>query len=90
MASYRILIKPSAGKELAAVDSKADRRRIVSKSQGLAVNPRLRGSERLAGYADRYRIRQGNFRIVYLIDDERGEVTIFKIGDRKDVYRQAI
>lgn len=87
MASYRILIKPSAGKELAAVDSKADRQRIVSKIQGLAVNPRPHGSEKLAGYSDRYRARQGNFRIVYLIDDDRGEVTIFKIGDRRDVYR---
>jgi mRNA interferase RelE/StbE len=87
VASYRILIKPSAGKELAAVDSKADRQRIVSKIQGLAVNPRPHGSEKLAGYSDRYRARQGNFRIVYLIDDDRGEVTIFKIGDRRDVYR---
>jgi mRNA interferase RelE/StbE len=87
VALYRILIKPSAGKELAAVGSKADRQRIVSKVQGLAANPRLHGSEKLAGYSDRYRIRQGNFRVVYLIDDDKNEVTVFKIGDRKDVYR---
>jgi mRNA interferase RelE/StbE len=87
VALYRVLIKPSAGKELAAVDSKADRQRIVSKIQGLAVNPRPHGSEKLAGYSDRYRFRQGSFRIVYLIDDEKCDVTIFKVGDRKDVYR---
>jgi mRNA interferase RelE/StbE len=87
VASYKILIKPSAGKELAAVDSKADRQRIVLKIQGLAANPRPHGSEKLAGYSDRYRVRQSNFRIVYLVDDDRGDVTIFKIGDRKDVYR---
>ena len=87
MASYKVLIKPSAGRELAAVDSKADRQRVVSKVQGLAVNPRPQGFEKLAGYSDRYRVRQGNFRIGYLIDDQKSEVTIFKIGDPKDVYR---
>lgn len=87
MAFYKVLIKISAGKELAAAGSKVDRQRIVAKIQGLATNPRPHGSEKLAGYADRYRIRQGNFRIVYLIDDDASEVTIFKIGDRKDVYR---
>ena len=87
MALYRVLIKASAGKELAAVASKADRQRLVAKVQGLASSPRPHGCEKLAGYDDRYRVRQGNYRIVYLIDDELDEVTIFKIGDRKDVYR---
>ena len=87
MALYRVLIKASAGKELAAVASKAARQRLVAKIQGLASSPRPRGCEKLAGYDDRYRVRQGNYRIVYLIDDKLGEVTIFKIGDRKDVYR---
>jgi mRNA interferase RelE/StbE len=62
--SYKVLIKPSAGKELVAVDSRADRQRIVLKVQGLAANPRPHGSEKLAGYSDRYRVRQGNYRIV--------------------------
>ena len=87
MASYRVLIKSSAGKEIAAVDSKQDRQRIVAKIQGLATNPRPHGSEKLAGYADRLRVRQGDYRIVYLIDDGANEVTIFKVGNRKDVYR---
>lgn len=87
MAGYRLLIKSSAAKELEAVDTKADRQRIVDRVQGLAGNPRPKGSEKLAGYADRYRIRQGSFRIIYLIDDETREVTIFKVGHRKDVYR---
>ena len=87
MALYRVLIKASAGKELAAVGSKADRQKIVTRIQGLASNPRLHGSEKLAGYSDRYRVRQGNLRIIYLIDDDASEVTIYKIGDRKDVYR---
>ena len=87
MALYRVLIKASAGKELAAVGSKADRQKVVTRIQGLASNPRPHGSEKLAGYSDRYRVRQGNFRIIYLIDDDGSEVTIYKIGDRKDVYR---
>ncbi|MBX3704522.1 MAG: type II toxin-antitoxin system RelE/ParE family toxin [Steroidobacteraceae bacterium] len=41
----------------------------------------------MAGHSDRHRIRQGNYRVVYLVDDHQREVTIFKVGDRKDVYR---
>jgi len=87
VAGYRLLIKASAGKEFEAVGSKADRQRIVSKIQTLATNPRPQGSEKLAGHTDRYRLRQGNYRIVYLIDDENRTVTIFKVGHRRDVYR---
>lgn len=87
MAEYRVLIKSSAAKEIEAVDTKAERQRIVSRIRALAQEPRPHGSEKLAGYADRYRVRQGRFRIVYLIDDRRSEVTIFKVGLRKDVYR---
>ncbi len=87
MAEYRLLIKPSAAKELEAVGTKADRQRIVSRIQTLTANPRPQASEKLAGYADRYRVRQGSYRIIYLIDDARLEVTIFKVGHRKDVYR---
>ncbi len=87
MAEYRLLIKPSAAKELEAVGTKADRQRIISRIQTLAANPRPQASEKLAGYADRYRVRQGSYRIVYLIDDAHHEVTIFKVGHRKDVYR---
>jgi mRNA interferase RelE/StbE len=87
VASYSLLIKPSAGKELEAVGSKADRQKIIAKIQALASAPRPRGSEKLAGYSDRYRIRQGNYRVVYLIDDSSSMVTIFKIGHRREVYR---
>ncbi|MBI3938557.1 MAG: type II toxin-antitoxin system RelE/ParE family toxin [Betaproteobacteria bacterium] len=87
MAGYRLLIKASAAKELEAVGTKADRRRIVERIRALAAIPRPQGVEKLAGYADRYRVRQGSYRIVYLVDDSRREVTIFKIGHRKDVYR---
>jgi mRNA interferase RelE/StbE len=84
---YKLLIKPSAGKELDAVGSKTDRERIVQRINPLADEARPRGSEKLAGYDDRYRIRQGNYRVVYLIDDKRKAVTIYKIGHRKDICK---
>lgn len=87
MAGYKILLKPSAAKEIDAVGSKKDRRRIVERISALASEPRSPNTEKLAGYEDRYRTRQGNYRIVYLIDDARREVTIFKVGQRKDIYR---
>ena len=87
MAAYRLLIKPSAGRELERLGTKADRLRIVGRIQALADDPRPHGCEKLAGYTDRFRLRQGSYRVVYLVDDQQREVTIFKIGDRKDIYR---
>ena len=87
MAQYSLFIKPSAGKELEAGGSKADRIRVIAKIRALAEEPRPHGAEKLAGYDDRYRIRQGNYRIVYSIDDRASQVIVFKIGHRKDVYR---
>jgi mRNA interferase RelE/StbE len=84
---YKLLLKPSAAKEIDAVGSKSERRRIVEKIAALRAIRRPHGSEKLAGYEDRYRLRQGNYRIVYFLDDARHEVTVFKIGHRKDVYR---
>ncbi len=86
MASYRIEIKRSAVKELEAVPAK-DRRRITTKIQALAGNPRPAGCEKLSGH-DKYRIRQGNYRILYTIEDDVLVVTVIKIGDRRDVYRE--
>jgi mRNA interferase RelE/StbE len=87
VALYKVQIKSSAGKELLAVGSKADRQRLVGKIQSLADNPRPHGSEKLAGFGHLYRVRQGNYRVVYQIDDAAKEVTVYKIGDRKDIYR---
>jgi len=87
VAGYRLLIKASAAKEIEALGAKADRQRIIERIQALASDPRAQGAEKLAGTTDRYRLRQGQYRIVYLIDDRSHEVTIFKVGHRKDVYR---
>ena len=87
MASYSVRIKTSAAKELEAVEPRAIRVRIVARIQGLARSPRPTGSQKLAGPDERYRIRQGSYRIVYSVDDARRVVEIVKIGHRREVYR---
>lgn len=77
MVNYDLRIKPSAVKELEALQAK-DRRRIVSKIQNLAVDPRPQGCEKLTG-KDRFRLRQGDFRILFEVDDSLRTVTIVKI-----------
>jgi mRNA interferase RelE/StbE len=79
------LIKASAAKELEAVSRKKDRQRIVERIRRLADDPRPPGSQKLSG-RDRYRIRQGVYRIVYAIEDDRLIVVVVRIGHRKDVY----
>ena len=86
MGSYELLIKPSAAKELEAVGRKSDRSRIVDKIYTLKDDPRPPGCEKLTGQ-DRYRLRQGQFRILYVVDDAERVVTVVKIGHRRDVYR---
>jgi mRNA interferase RelE/StbE len=87
VASYSVFIKTSAAKELEAVEPRAVRARVAARIQGLAQTPRPRGSQKLAGEAERYRIRRGAYRIVYSVDDERRIVEVVKIGHRREVYR---
>ena len=84
MAKYKIEIKKSAIKELESIPSK-DLKRIVEKIKLLAENPRPSGCLKLSG-EERYRIRQGKYRILYAIKDDILTVYIVKVGHRKDVY----
>ena len=86
MAQYRLLIKASAAKELRAIPTKRDRQRIVKRILGLETDPRPPGSQKLSG-RERYRIRQGQYRIVYGIERNELVVYVVKIGHRKDAYR---
>ncbi|HTV54053.1 MAG TPA: type II toxin-antitoxin system RelE/ParE family toxin [Terriglobia bacterium] len=86
MADYKVHIKPAAGRELDAMP-KRDRQRLVLRITELARNPRPYGSEKLSG-EDGYRIRQGNYRVIYSVDDSEKAVRILKIAHRKDVYRR--
>ncbi len=86
MASYRLLIQRSAAKELEALPSK-DRSRIVAKIEGLGDKPHPPGSEKLSG-EEKYRLRQGDYRVLYSIQDASTTVTVVKIGHRREVYRR--
>lgn len=86
MAKYRILIKPSAVKEIEAISPKKDRQRLVDRISKLADNPRPPRCEKLSGQ-DKYRIRLGRYRIVYSIEDQDLIIYVVKVGHRKDVYR---
>jgi len=82
--AYRVLIKPSAVKELEAIP-KEGRNRISPRIGGLAANPRPPGCEKLS--EDKYRVRQGDYRVIFLVNDESPEVIVFKIGHGREVYQ---
>ena len=85
MANYRLQIKPSAVKDLEAITSK-DRKRLIARIRRLAKDPLPHGCDNLSGH-EKYRVRQGNYRILYSIDDAEGSIVIVKVGHRRDVYR---
>jgi len=86
VARLEILIKRSAAEEIEAISRKKDRQRIVRKIRRSAGDPRPSGCQKLSG-RDRYRIRQGPYRIVYSIEDDRLIVYVVKVGHRSDLYR---
>lgn len=86
MASYKVFIKPSAVKEIEAIDRISGRRRIVRRIQDLAHDPRPQGCEKLSGQ-NKYGVRQGDYRIVYAIEDETLMISVVKVGHRREVYR---
>lgn len=89
MEKYKVSIKRSAVKEIEAIPQKKERQRIIRRIGQLASDPRPPGSRKLSGH-DKYRIRQGAYRIVYSIEDSELIVMVVKVGHRKDVYRGAL
>ncbi len=85
MAKYKLLIKASAAKEIEDIP-KRDRQRVINRITKLAEDPRCEGCEKLSGQ-DRYRVRQGRYRILYTINDEEVIIVVVKVGHRRDVYR---
>jgi mRNA interferase RelE/StbE len=82
---YRVEIKTSAAREIEALPAR-DRRRVVERIGALAEDPRPPGCEKLTS-EPRYRVRQGDYRIVYSIEDDVLVVFVVKVGNRRDVYR---
>ncbi|MBL7178800.1 MAG: type II toxin-antitoxin system RelE/ParE family toxin [Desulfobacterales bacterium] len=85
MAAYKLFFKKSVQKDFDTIPKK-DLKRILSRIKTLAENPRPPGCEKLTGQ-ERYRLRQGQYRIVYSIQDDELTVWIVKVGHRKDIYR---
>jgi len=85
VAKYRIEVKKSAAKELARL-GRRDLRVIVARIRSLADDPRPPGSRKLCA-EEKYRLRQGRYRILYLIEDDVLVVYVVKIAHRRDAYR---
>ena len=85
MAGYSIFLKESVRKDLADVPVK-ELKRLIERIDSLADNPRPQGCDKLSGQ-ERHRIRQGNYRIIYSIQDTELTVWVVKVGHRREVYR---
>lgn len=85
MESYRIVIKKSAAKEIERIKKK-DRIRIIDKIRSLAEDPHPVGSNKLSRQ-EKYRIRQGNYRILYQVKNEELIINVVKVGHRRDIYK---
>ena len=85
MESYRIVIKKSAAKEIERI-AKNDRIRIIEKIKSLSQDPHPTGSKKLSGQ-EKYRMRQGNYRILYQVIDDELIINVVKVGHRQDVYK---
>jgi mRNA interferase RelE/StbE len=83
---YAVFFKPSAAATLAELPRK-DQKLIGKRIDALAANPRPRGVEKLQGADELYRVRSGDYRIIYQIEDAVLKVLVMKIGQRGDVYR---
>jgi len=86
MAAYRIFLRKSVLKDLEKIPDK-DLKKIIKRIESLAIDPRPPGCEKLSGQ-ERYRVRQGNYRVIYSIKDRELVVWIVKVGHRRDVYKK--
>ena len=85
MASYELLFKKSVAKDLRVIP-KTDLRKLLARIRALANDPRPPGCQKLSG-RERYRVRQGSYRIVYEIEDRRLTVLIVRVAHRRETYR---
>jgi mRNA interferase RelE/StbE len=85
MAAYKIFFKKSVEKDFSSIPKK-DLKKILDRIEALGENPRPQGCEKLTGL-QRYRLRQGRYRILYSIQDDELTVWVVKVGHRKDIYR---
>jgi mRNA interferase RelE/StbE len=87
MARYKVVFRKSVAQDLRRIP-KRDLRRILSTIDSLSEEPRPRGIEKLSGQ-EKYRVRQGNYRIIYEIKEDEVVVVVVKVGHRRNVYRRS-
>ena len=85
MAAYKIFFKKSVEKDFSSIPKK-DLKATLDRIDALGENPRPQGCEKMTG-RQRYRLRQGRYRILYSIQDDELTVWVVKVGHRKDIYR---
>jgi mRNA interferase RelE/StbE len=83
---YTVRIKASAEREMAGLPKRTFRA-IAQKILGLEENPRPQGCKKLSGRQE-YRVRVGDFRVLYVVDDAARAIEVVAVGNRKDVYRR--
>jgi len=85
VSSYTVEVKPSARKELEALPDNV-LARVVRRLETLTEAPRPAGCKKLKGYKDQWRVRIGDWRVVYIIDDAAEIVSVTRIAHRREVY----
>ena len=86
MAKYEIEVSATAKRQLRRLNL-VDQIKILKRVRGLAEDPRPPGSRKLRGYTDVYRIRVGQYRVLYSVEDHKLVIILLKVGHRRDVYR---
>ena len=83
---YKIIITHRAAKQLKKLPLKT-RRLLIESIDELASEPRPKSCKKLTGYQNYWRIRSGNYRVIYAIEDNQLIITILQTGHRKDIYK---
>lgn len=86
MANYKIYFRKSAAKELRKLPNPTVQK-VFKRIEALAIDPRPVGCEKLT-WQEFYRVRQGNYRIIYSIQDDELTVWVVKVSHRKDIYKR--
>ncbi|WP_454778166.1 type II toxin-antitoxin system RelE family toxin [Georgenia muralis] len=85
--TYQVVLAPAAARELRRFDPTA-RRRVQAVLELLAENPRPPAATRLVGGAGEWRVRTGDYRVIYEIEDDRLVVLVLRAGHRREIYRR--
>ncbi len=86
MSDYTVIVVGAVRRQLRRI-SQTDKKRILNKIENLGTNPRPHGYKQLTGEENLFRVRVGDYRIIYEIHEKILVVTVLKVGNRREVYR---